>query len=173
VLIAVAGPEAAFLLNALSFVAVLWVLFRWNRLPTASTLPAERLLGAMRAGVRYVRYAPPFRAVLVRSAAFVSGAAVNDWANLSSQNQGASWWALTATQQSWAHGIGNTLEGVGVGMITAPIIAALSAVGTVTGLGLGGYAIYNAGQQTNNAQNLTPSQALQIWGPTIGGFLGG
>jgi predicted MFS family arabinose efflux permease len=75
VLVAAAGPGAAFLLNALSFVAVLWVLFRWDRPATAGALPAERLVGAMRAGVRYVRYAPAFRAVLVRSAAFVTGAA--------------------------------------------------------------------------------------------------
>jgi MFS family permease len=75
VLVAAAGPGAAFLLNALSFVAVLWVLFRWDRPAAAGALPAERLVGAMRAGVRYVRYAPAFRAVLIRSAAFVSGAA--------------------------------------------------------------------------------------------------
>jgi MFS family permease len=75
VLVAAAGPEAAFLLNALSFVAVLWVLFRWDRPAAESALPAERLVGAMRAGVRYVRHAPAFRAVLVRSTAFVSGAA--------------------------------------------------------------------------------------------------
>jgi MFS family permease len=74
-LVAAAGPGAAFLLNALSFVAVLWVLFRWDRPAAAGALPAERLVGAMRAGVRYVRHAPAFRAVLVRSAAFVSGAA--------------------------------------------------------------------------------------------------
>ena len=52
VLVAAAGPEAAFLLNALSFVAVLWVLFRWDRPAAAGALPAERLVGAMRAGVR-------------------------------------------------------------------------------------------------------------------------
>jgi hypothetical protein len=40
-----------------------------------SALPAGRLVGAMRARVRYVRYDPAFRMVLVRSGAFVSGAA--------------------------------------------------------------------------------------------------
>ncbi|HJZ59701.1 MAG TPA: MFS transporter [Gemmataceae bacterium] len=75
VLVAAAGPEAAFLLNALSFLVVVWVLFRWDRPAAAGALPAERLVGAMRAGVRYVRHAPAFRAVLVRAAAFVSGAA--------------------------------------------------------------------------------------------------
>jgi MFS family permease len=75
VLVAAAGPGAAFLLNALSFVAVLGVLLSWHRPATRSALPAEGLVGAMRAGVRYVRHAPAFRAVLVRAAAFVSGAA--------------------------------------------------------------------------------------------------
>jgi MFS family permease len=55
--------------------AVVWVLYRWDRPAAASALPAERLVGAMRAGVRYVRYDPAFRAVLIRAAAFVSGAA--------------------------------------------------------------------------------------------------
>ncbi|MDB5305951.1 MAG: transporter [Gemmataceae bacterium] len=73
-LVAAAGPEAAFLLYAVSFVAVLVVLYRWDRPAERSTLPAERLVGAMRAGLRYVRHAPAVRAVLVRTAAFVTGA---------------------------------------------------------------------------------------------------
>ena len=39
VLVAAAGPEAAFLLNALSFIAVLWVLFRWDRPAAGGALP--------------------------------------------------------------------------------------------------------------------------------------
>jgi hypothetical protein len=72
--VAAAGPAAAFLLNALSFLGVLFVLARWRRPGEESALPAERLLGAMRAGVRYVRHAPGFRAVLARAAAYVVGA---------------------------------------------------------------------------------------------------
>jgi MFS family permease len=63
------GP--AFLMNAASFLGVLVFLWRWKRRTESSGLPAERLLGAMRVGVRYVRYAPRFRATLVRIGAFI------------------------------------------------------------------------------------------------------
>jgi hypothetical protein len=72
--VAAVGPAAAFLLNAFSFLGVLSVLARWRRPREDSTLPAERLLGAMRAGVRYVRHSPALRAVLVRAATYVVGA---------------------------------------------------------------------------------------------------
>ena len=52
VVVAMSGPATVFLLNAVSFLGVLWVLFGWRRIPRKSTLPAERLLGAMRAGLR-------------------------------------------------------------------------------------------------------------------------
>lgn len=68
------GPGATFLLNAVSFVGLLVVLSQWDRPQDASTLPAERFAGAMRAGVRFVLHAPPFQAVLVRGTAFVVGA---------------------------------------------------------------------------------------------------
>lgn len=71
-LVAAVGPAAVFLLNGLSFLGVMLVLFRWRRPQRRSALPAERLVGAMRAGVRYVRYAPVLQAVLVRTAVFIS-----------------------------------------------------------------------------------------------------
>ncbi len=70
-LIAATGPAATFLLNAVSFCGVILVLYRWKRMPSESVLPAERVAGAMRAGVRYVRHAPRVRVVLLRSAVFV------------------------------------------------------------------------------------------------------
>lgn len=70
-LVAAAGSEATFLLNAASFVGVLIVLVRWRRTPVESILPAERFFGAMRKGVRYVRHAPDVRAVIVRGSTFV------------------------------------------------------------------------------------------------------
>jgi MFS family permease len=71
-LLAKAGAEMNFLLNALSFLGVLVVLFRWERPPGTSVLPAERFLGAMRTGVRYVRHSPEVQAVIVRGAVFVA-----------------------------------------------------------------------------------------------------
>jgi MFS family permease len=72
-MVAAAGPGATFLFNAVSFLGVLFVLARWRRRQETSALPAERFVGAMRAGLRYVRHAPTFQAVLLRTMAFVSG----------------------------------------------------------------------------------------------------
>jgi MFS family permease len=70
-IVAAAGPGAVFLLNAASFLGVIVVLYRWRRVPHHSVLPAERVAGAMRAGLRYARHAPALRAVLVRTLAFI------------------------------------------------------------------------------------------------------
>ncbi|HEY9897743.1 MAG TPA: MFS transporter [Pantanalinema sp.] len=74
VVVAVAGPGFTFLLNAASFLGVLYVLFAWQRRPEPSVLPAERVWGAMAAGVRYVRHSPAIQAVLLRNGTFVLGA---------------------------------------------------------------------------------------------------
>jgi MFS family permease len=70
-LVAALGPGPVFLLNACSFLGVITVLYRWRRSVEKSNLPAEHVLGAMRAGVRYVRHTPALQAVLVRAAAFI------------------------------------------------------------------------------------------------------
>ena len=75
-LIAALGPGATFALNAVSFCGVIFVLYRWRRQPVTSMLPAERVLGAMRAGLRYVRHAPEVLAVLTRSGVFTFFASV-------------------------------------------------------------------------------------------------
>jgi MFS family permease len=71
-IIVVAGPGPVFFINALSVLGVFYVLWRWRRQPSAAVLPAERLVSAMRAGVRYVRHAPALRNVIVRTPAFVA-----------------------------------------------------------------------------------------------------
>jgi MFS family permease len=71
VVVAAAGPALVFALNALSFLAVLGVVYRWRRRPASSVLPAERVVGATRAGLRYARHAPPLAAVLVRAGLFI------------------------------------------------------------------------------------------------------
>ena len=60
------GAGAAFLVNAASFLGILFVVARWQSPPRPDVMPSERLAGAMRAGLRYVRHAGPLRAVLVR-----------------------------------------------------------------------------------------------------------
>jgi predicted MFS family arabinose efflux permease/quinol monooxygenase YgiN len=69
--VAAAGAWAAFLLNAVTFLSVLVVLYRWHRPPRESVLPTERVIGAIRVGIRYVRHAPAVHAVLVRIGVFV------------------------------------------------------------------------------------------------------
>jgi MFS family permease len=62
------GSGVVFFVNALSFAFVIGVLYAWQRRPLhASALPAERLVGSMRAGGRYVRHAAPIRGILVRA----------------------------------------------------------------------------------------------------------
>ncbi|MHB8623440.1 MAG: MFS transporter [Sulfuricaulis sp.] len=70
-LIAIAGPGWTFLVNAISFCGVIVVLYGWRRQHVASVLPAERIIGAMRAGLRYVRHAPAVGVVLLRSGVFI------------------------------------------------------------------------------------------------------
>jgi MFS family permease len=69
--VAAVGPGATFLLNAVSFLGTVFVLARWDRRPTSTPLAAERLVGAMRGGVRYVRYQPELRAVMWRAGGFM------------------------------------------------------------------------------------------------------
>lgn len=79
--VAAAGPWAVFLLNAISFVSVIFVLYRMESPPRQNALPAERLPGAIQAGLRYLRHAPSLRAIIIRVLAFIScGSAV--WALL-------------------------------------------------------------------------------------------
>lgn len=62
------GAGVVFSLNTLSFVAVLVVIYRWRRTPFfKSALPAERMFGSMRAGLRYVRFEPAVQAILIRA----------------------------------------------------------------------------------------------------------
>jgi MFS family permease len=81
VVIAGVGPGAVFALNAVSFLATLGALARWQRPPVERRLGAEPIGAAMRAGARFVRSTPAFRILLGRAAAFmvVAGAA---WALL-------------------------------------------------------------------------------------------
>ncbi|ATB41958.1 MFS transporter [Cystobacter fuscus] len=64
------GVAWAFSLNALSFLGVVFVLWRWRPVQSVSTLPAESFGGALRAGLRYAVRAGEFRSVLVKSACF-------------------------------------------------------------------------------------------------------
>jgi MFS family permease len=65
------GAGAVFLLNAVSFAGVIWVLVNWKRVPLfKSVLPSERIAGSIRSGLRYVRYSPSLQSSLVRAFTF-------------------------------------------------------------------------------------------------------
>ena len=74
--VAAVGAGSAFILNAVSFVGVMVVLYLWRRTPDQQPQPlsTERVGAAMLAGIRYVRFAPPIHSVLLRSGSFIISA---------------------------------------------------------------------------------------------------
>jgi MFS family permease len=65
------GAWAAFSLNAISFIGMIVMLWYWKSQPDERSLPPERFFQALRAGLRYAHRASPFRAVLIRTIAFI------------------------------------------------------------------------------------------------------
>src|SRR5579859_3783285 len=64
------GIVAPFWINAISNLGVLGALMWWRPNSSNTVLPAERLGGAVVAGLRYARHSPALRATLIRAAAF-------------------------------------------------------------------------------------------------------
>jgi MFS family permease/quinol monooxygenase YgiN len=83
-IVAASGPWAVFLLNAASFLAIFVVVYRWRPAPRLSKLPPEEIIGAMRAGTRYLRHSPELQTVMVRCGAFIICASAL-WAMLPQQ----------------------------------------------------------------------------------------
>lgn len=103
IIVATAGVSAVFLLNAVSFGCMIFAIYRWQESPRQNSLPPEHIIGAMITGVRYVRYAPELKAVLIRAAAFIFC--------------GTAFWALlpiVARQEL-------KLDALGYGMITGAV----------------------------------------------------
>ncbi len=74
ILIAIVGVWLVFLLNAVSFAAVLLVLWRWRRPPEDADGPSERFVGAVRAGMRFALFNRLLHGVLIRTFAFALAA---------------------------------------------------------------------------------------------------
>ena len=72
-IVAKAGPGWVFLLNSASFILLLAVLIGWRREETKQRQP-EQVFGALVAAVRYARFAPALRSVLMRTATYVFAA---------------------------------------------------------------------------------------------------
>jgi MFS family permease len=66
-LIAGFGVGTAFVVNAMSFIGVIFVVARWKRPHRKRTAPAERVVGATMAALRYVRYSTAIRALIIRA----------------------------------------------------------------------------------------------------------
>ena len=65
------GAGWVFALNSASFAGVIWILWRWKRTPIfQSALPAERIAGSVRSGLRYLRHAPDLQGPLIRAFTF-------------------------------------------------------------------------------------------------------
>lgn len=73
-IVAVAGPAAAFGLNAISYAPLLGALVRWKPDYPERKLPPEHLADAIGAGLRYVLMSPALLRVLGRGAIFGFGA---------------------------------------------------------------------------------------------------
>src|SRR5271170_6216766 len=111
-IIAAAGVATAFVLDALSFLGVIFVIFTWKRPARKSTLPAERLGEASSAAIRYVRYSPKIRTLLMRSGIVIFIA--------------SSFWALLPTVakelSGSALGYGLLLGFFGVGAVLGAVV---------------------------------------------------
>lgn len=69
-IVAVAGAAAAFLVNSLSYFALIYALMQWKLPAPTSQLPREQLGAAISAGMRYVAMSPNIGKVLVRGFLF-------------------------------------------------------------------------------------------------------
>jgi MFS family permease len=68
--VAVFGAAFAFFANAASYLAVLAAVAFWRRSPVAASRLSEDVLGAIRAGFRYLLHAPRLQAPIIRAIAF-------------------------------------------------------------------------------------------------------
>jgi MFS family permease len=67
IVVAAAGSESAFALNALLYLPLIAALFLWKRVAEPSRLPPEKLRRAMVSGVRYIGNSPSIKIVLART----------------------------------------------------------------------------------------------------------
>ncbi len=107
-----AGAGWVFLLNALSFVGVLWVLFGWRPEIASSSYPVEHLVGAVRAGFRYLLYSRELRSIVLRTVLFAFPASAL-WALLPVVSNAISGKALT---------YGILLGGLGLGALAGAVL---------------------------------------------------
>ena len=69
-IVAWAGAQVAFGVNAISYLGLIAVLLAWKRPASEARLPPETMMAAMLAGLRFARLSHSLQTVLVRAAAF-------------------------------------------------------------------------------------------------------
>ncbi len=69
-IVAWAGAQVAFGINAVSYLGLIAVLVAWRRPPSEARLPPETMLAAMLAGLRFARLSHSLQTVLVRAGTF-------------------------------------------------------------------------------------------------------
>jgi MFS family permease len=107
-LLVATSAGTVFLVNAVTFAAVLTVIFTWHSARPVDALPREHVGEAVRAGARYVAASPVLRVILSRAGLFIFFAS-------------AIWALLPLTARSALHlgsgGYGLLLGSVGVGAV--------------------------------------------------------
>ncbi|MGI4852513.1 MAG: MFS transporter [Janthinobacterium lividum] len=117
---AATGAGWVFALNAGSFAAVIFVLYVWKRKPLfKSALPAERIMGSVETGLRFIRYAPALQAVFLRAFLFTfSVAAVWSLLSLIARRE------FAHSTISGAMGYGILNGSLGLGAVVAAVLLA-------------------------------------------------
>jgi MFS family permease len=112
-LVAWAGAEWVFAINAISFVAVIVALLAWKRTPSAPVIEREPLGQSVLAGIRYISESRSMRRILAHAALFAFPASAL-WALL----------PVVASQQFHlrAIGYGAVLGTVGVGAVIGALV---------------------------------------------------
>jgi len=108
VILAATSAGSVFLINAITFAAVIAVIAAWRPAPVPGALPREHVGEAVRAGGRYIAASPVLRVILARTGLFIIFAS-------------AIWALLPLTARSVLHlgsgGYGLLLGSVGVGAV--------------------------------------------------------
>jgi MFS family permease len=142
VLVAWSGPTAVFAINAVSFAGVVAVLLAWHRPVATRTLRAERAVPALRAGTRYVRYAPIVRRLFLRSVLFVVPA--------------SALWALLPLAANGPLGLGSAGYGV--------LLGALGLGAVIGAVGLSGLRARHTANQVLAASSTVFAVACAVLG---------
>lgn len=169
-LVAATGPGWVFIANGASYLAVLAVLLPWRSEQQQSSLGPERIGAAVRAGARFAKSSPRLRAVLVRTALFLTFA--------------SSLWALlpvVAQRQLdlGSGGYGLLLGCVGAGAVLGatllPTLRARRSLDGVISLATAAFASACLGLATFNV--VAPALAVLVlagvaWVTTLGALMG-